>query len=263
MSVCIAAQYPWPQIRHLRGLEPPGVVVLSDTRLSSSGGRVLPWVAAKQGSLKRNIFVCYTSSNVAVTSRALAASVASRDVKRIGSTLRDAHERYGGATELLVVVWRRKMPPQVLELMPPLYRPQRRTGVVGIGDRAVLGWFKDILPDLKQVEKQQEFLEAMRERMHGAVLPEHRYGIEKASMQLVAAFHEAILRAGGPTVGLPVQVAIIHLGRAWPLNAAMTADLEHWEEVAILPSQVNVPSFRLVRTPVDRSPRSAIQLFET
>jgi hypothetical protein len=238
-------------------------VVLSDTRLSTPSGRPLtPWIAAKQGAVKRNIFVCYTSSNVGVTIHALRASVPRRNVKDVGATLRDMHARYGGATELLVVVWTRKLRPQVLEVMPPKYVPRKRTGVVGIGDRAVLEWIRQNLPDVAETERQQEFVESMRDRMPGMQLPEHRYGIDQASMQLVGAFYEGITKAGGSTVGLPVQLALVHRGEVRAENVAMTADLKTWEEVAILPHQLKMPKLPLVRTTADNAARTARQIFE-
>jgi len=263
MSVCLVAEYPWPQIRHLRGLEMPGVVVLSDTRLSTLDGRPLtPWIVAKQGALKKNVFACYTSTNVGVTIRALNASVPRHNVKSIGTALRDMHERYGGATELLVVVWTRKLQPQVLELMPPRYVPRKRTGVVGIGHRAVLEWIRQNLPDVGETERQQEFLESVRDRMPGTEFPEPHYGIDQASMQLVAALYEGITQAGGPTVGLPVQLALVHMGKVRIENVAMTPDLKAWEEVAILPSQVRMPKLPLVRTETDDTARTAVQVFD-
>ena len=263
MSVCLVAEYPWPQIRHLRGLEEPGVVVLSDTRLSSPDGRPwTPWVVAKQGAVERNIFVCYTSSHVGVTIRALSATVSRRDVKRVGAALRELHQRHGGATELLVVVWRRRQRPQVLEVMPPGYAPRKRTGVVGIGDRAVLEWIRENLPDVAETERQQKFVESFRGRMPGIQVPEPRYGIDQAAMQLVAAMYEGITQAGGSTVGLPVQLALVHRGEVRVENVAMTADLTTWEEVAILPHQLKMPKLQLVRMAEDNAKRTAVQIFD-
>lgn len=262
MSVCIVAEYPWRQIAHLQGLEIPGVVVLSDTRLTASGGRVLPWIAAKQGPLKRNVFVCYTSSNVGVTLRTLSASVHRRDLRAVGAMLRELHERYGGITELLAVVWKRNFQPQVLELMPPQYIPRKRTGVVGIGDRAVIEWFTANLPAVDETERQQHFLDEMRARMPGVTFPEHRFGIDQAAMQLVACLHEGITQVGGVTVGLPVQLALVHMGQVRVENVVMTADLTTWNEVAILPTRIKMPKLPLARTTVDDMPRSAVQIFE-
>lgn len=263
MSVCVAAEYPWFNIRHLRGLELPGVAVLSDTRVTSSRGTIHPWVAAKQKPLKRSIFVCYTSSNVAVTLHALRQALSRRDVKAIGRSLREAHERYGGVAELLTVVWTRKLPPQLLELMPPDYAPRRRRGIVGIGDRAVLAWLQENFPDPSlRVAESQDLMEALREASAGKIeVVKPHYGIEQAAVSIVAAFSEAIRLAGGQSVGLPVQLAVINGGTARPVDLHMTKDLGSWEEVAVLPHKTNLPNLPLAYGEVDLTPRTAVQLF--
>jgi hypothetical protein len=62
------------------------------------------FLLAKQYGLSRNLIVCYTSSNVDATFRALLRCAGTSNVKRLGSTLREVHEKYGGATELLACV---------------------------------------------------------------------------------------------------------------------------------------------------------------
>ncbi len=62
--------------------------------------------------------------------------------------MRAHHEKWGGLTELLAVVWHRdKQSPQILELMPDTYEPRPRHGVIGIGDDAVLRRFKELLSE--------------------------------------------------------------------------------------------------------------------
>gem|GEM_PF-4958084 len=62
------------------------------------GGRPqkpLDLLLAKQYGLSRNLIVCYTSSNVDATIRALLRCAGTSNVKRLGSTLREVHDKYG------------------------------------------------------------------------------------------------------------------------------------------------------------------------
>ncbi|MHB1195085.1 MAG: hypothetical protein ACYC6F_18840 [Longimicrobiales bacterium] len=260
MSVCIVAEYPWRNIRNMPGLELPGVVVCSDTRVLH-GRQVTPWLASKQKPVAKNIFVCYTSSNLFATLTAVDASLGTRSVSRIGKALRQAHENYGGASEMLAVVWTRKLPPQVLELMPPSYAPTVRRGVVGIGDRAVLVWVRDNFPEDDQTEEQQAFLERLRTRVsESIVFPEPHYPIEQASMQVVAALTEGIRVAGGPSVSLPVQAAVVNNGSARALDVMMSPDARTFEEVTIRDRDATLPSLRPIRVAEDRIRRTALQI---
>ncbi len=85
------------------------------------------------------------SSNVDATIRALLRCAGTSNVKRLGSILKESHEKYGGATELLACVWSTGgHSQQILEVMPPSYEPRPRTGIVGSGDPKVLKRFKEI-----------------------------------------------------------------------------------------------------------------------
>lgn len=106
MSVCVVAQYPWKAIRTLIGPEPPGVIMCSDTRIVE--GRSLKpfqFLLAKQYGLSRNLIVCYTSSNVDITIKALDECAGTSNVRQLARTLKERHARFGGVTELLACVW--------------------------------------------------------------------------------------------------------------------------------------------------------------
>src|SRR5215208_3528011 len=91
MSVCVVAQYPfWKAVTTLIGPEPPGSIMCSDTLIV--GGRPqkpLDLLLAKQYGLSRNLIVCYTSSTVDATIRALLRCAGTSNVKRLGSTLKE------------------------------------------------------------------------------------------------------------------------------------------------------------------------------
>ena len=119
VSVCVVAQFPWSAIRSVTETEPPGAIICSDTRITADGQKIIPWFCSKLEPIGKNLAVCYTSSNAAATILALKTVGQYSNVKRVGNSLRDAHERYGGITELIAVVSRRDQAPQLLELMPP------------------------------------------------------------------------------------------------------------------------------------------------
>lgn len=268
MSVCVVAQFPWSTIRSVTTNEPPGVIVCSDTRIVA-GKKVIPWLCSKQEPIGKNILVCYTSSNAAATSFGLKRVRHDSNVKRIGISLKQAHERYGGITEAIAVVWRRHQTPQILELMPPRYIPRPRQGIIGIGDREVLHWFCDNFvadpPEDLVTPPPPALLEAIAQAMgHPFVLPPARFPIKQAALQVAAAFTEGIRLAGGPTVSLPVQVMTISDGQVRGHGISASADLENWESLTAEREEVRVvrpnpPTLK--KREQDEVPRKAMQLF--
>jgi len=262
MSVCVAAQFPWFNITHLPGLDMPGVVVCSDTRVVRGLGKVLPFFASKQNLLSRNIFVCYTSTNVYATFQALGNSFGTKNVKAIAASLREAHSKWGGYTELLAIVWTRKFPPQILELMPPGYGPKPRSGIVGIGDREVLTWMRDNFPKPNvEAPISADALEKAREFFGEFTLPEPSFSIDEGGLQVVAAFSEAISQVGSPTVALPIQAAVINRGTVRPLSVHSSGDLESWTELTIGRDRLSMPKLSPVRVSGSIPALRAVQLF--
>jgi hypothetical protein len=78
MSVCIVAEFPFPTTRMIGGTA-VGVIICTDTRLTTIGGRPLAVLAAKQRPVSENIMTCCTSSNFTVTTAALNHSSNRRD----------------------------------------------------------------------------------------------------------------------------------------------------------------------------------------
>jgi len=233
MSVCVVAQYPWKAVTTLIGSEPPGLIMCSDTLIVE--GRTLKpfdFLLAKQYGLSPNLIVCYTSSNVDATLRAVLRCAGTSDVKRLGRTLRESHDKYGGATELLACVWSKGgHSPQILEVMPPAYEPTPRTGIVGIGDRKVLKRFKEV------------FTEEIEHICKVYVPPSapfgNRFSISSAIAFITAALSDAIEEVKSQTVALPVHSLTITKEGFRPYHA-----LEH--------SPGNPGTWRQLTTPTDK-----------
>jgi len=267
MSVCVVAEYPWSAALPQAQQEPPGVIICSDTRVTAGGGQLLPWMCSKQEPVAKNILVCYTtSSNAAATIRALKDTPTPWSLAAIGESLRNTHGRYGGTAELVAAVWRNARH-QILELMPPDFRPLLRRGIVGIGDRQVLEWFRENFVDVPPPDAAAGFspqaLESLSRMIGRPVeLPPPRFPIGQAALSVAAAFVEGIRVAGGSTVGLPVQVMTVQSGeiRAWGVTA--TVDQTQWESVTIDRDHVRVPKAKPPACPQDRDRRTAVQLYD-
>lgn len=267
MSVCVVAEYPWGAIRALSEREPRGAIVCSDTRISN-GRRVISWLCSKQEPIGKNILVCYTSNNATATIFGLSRVRTHWNLKRIGESVRTAHESFGGFSEVIAVVWRKAQPPSILELMPAKYEPHPLTGIVGIGDGDVLQWFRnnfvpDPTPKLLASRPPQEALDSFaRQFGHPPIhLPPLTYSIDQAALAVAAAFSEAIRVAGGPSVSLPVQVMTVsgsHV-QAWTVHS--TADLKTWEKVTAERQDVRIPGGLPPRMRQFNGSRSATRLF--
>lgn len=160
MSVGLAAIFPWQAIIDL-GIEvPPCAFVLTDSRVTDKRGPINHVRLAKQRIFSNNLIVCYTSSNVSVTTGALdqvagapttkgtGSMSTARDIRRIGQFLQKDHTRFGGITELITIVWQKyRIVPEMFEVMPPAYQPNPRQRGIGIGDGRVLQRFKEVLRD--------------------------------------------------------------------------------------------------------------------
>jgi len=223
----------------------------------------MTWLFSKQRLLAPNILVCYTTNNGAATTLALNSNWGARNLKRIGAALRETHERYGGLTELIAVVWRKRIPPQILELMPPHYVPRSRTGVIGIGDPAVLEWFRlnfRAAPDPPYVPSTEELESLSRAVGSPVTYSVPPYTIDEAALNVGAALSEGIRQAGGITVGLPIQVMTVARGAVRTIPITSTTDLKTWEDLTVDPSGVRVPAPNPPVVAKDPRPRSASQL---
>lgn len=268
MSVCVVASYPWAKIAGLADLDEPGVVVCSDTR-ATQGSDVLIWKFSKQRLTAPNILVCYTTSHGAATTAALQQSWGRRDVRRISEALKVSHATYGGLTELLVVVWRRGGTPQILELMPPSYRPQPRSGIIGIGDPGPLEWFRanfeeDPRPRLELSTPTPELVFAVAQHFGEPIeFPSVRYTIRDAALSVGSALTVGIQTSGGRTVGLPIQAMIVHRGEVEQIPIVMSsADLKDFSSVTVEHHETKLPAPVFPRIPLDGARRRATQLFD-
>lgn len=263
MSVCVVAQYPWPGIEKQAAKEHPGAIVCTDTRVTQ-GSKALPWLFSKQRLFAPNILVCYTSNNAPATTLALNKSWGARKVKTIGETLRSVHDQYGGITELIAVVWRRRQPPSILELMPPDYRPEPRSGIVGIGDPGSLAWFKENLrpaPEPPPTLSAKDW-DALERAAGGPLLPYEPppYIIDDAALNVGAAIAAGIDAAGGPTVAWPIQVMTVQDGDVKSHQLTATEDMRNWETIT---ADSDALKLAAVPPPIlrrDQGKRSAIQL---
>ena len=117
MSVCIVAEYPFPTGR-IAGGAAVGAIICTDTKVTTLETIPRASLAAKQRPVSDNIVVCYTSGYLQVTTAALNDSVGRRvSLRRLGRNLRAQHEKWGGYTELIAVIWHRDRPsPQISNL---------------------------------------------------------------------------------------------------------------------------------------------------
>jgi hypothetical protein len=211
--------------------------------------------------------VTYTSENVYATTQALASVKAARNVRTYGSALSDWHHHHGGYAEVLVAVWRRKLRPQILELMPMAYKPAPRTGIVGIGNRAVLQHFQsefDPNPeDWMEPEVPAEAWKRLEAQLgHPIIPPPRTFPIERAALTMAAVFSTAIEQVGGGSVGLPVQVMVISHGEARAQQIDSTGDLSEWESITPGNRPLRSVLTQRGRAPQCRHALSALQLFD-
>ena len=266
MSISIVAAYPWAKAVALAKGQPSGVVVCTDTRLTV-GDRPGTPIYSKQRLQSPNIVVAFTSSHVQTTELALQRAHGSRSVKAIGESLKKQHASFGGFTELIAVVWRSDLVPRVLELMPPDYRPVSRSGVIGIGDRPALEWFRQFgVEDPEKREGQgtpsQDFVDSVEKHFGWRWTPPP-FTLHEAGALTTATLASAIEHAGGPTVSLPVQCWIIQGGTVEVLPVMRTADLKQWTELTAKQRTLKKlpPSPRRIGE-VQRAARRAVQLFD-
>lgn len=267
MTTCIVAQFPWAAITNVTQAEPPGVIVCTDTKMTSITGRARPGVWKKQGPLAKNILVCYTSNNVGATISALSQVSESRNVDRVGKALRESHQKHNGFTELIAVVWHGAQTPQILELMPPDYDPRPRSGIIGIGDNRVLdtfceNFFEAPRPDLLDPPS-PEVLERLAQHIGQPVEPP-RYTVHDATGNVAGALVEAIQIRQPTTVGLPIQVRTISLGRVISKVLMISPNNgQTWDRVSAHPQETLVPPFQPGKVDSYNGPRrSARQLFK-
>lgn len=264
MSVCIIAQYPWRAAEPFTAGEPAGVIVCNDTRVTV-GQRTIEVIFPKQFKLARNMAVCYTSSNLYATTQAFAQSFHSHDLRKVGRALYKAHKVFGGTTELLGVVSRRGRIPQVLELMAPKYEPLPRSGILGIGDSGALDWFKGNFNPIYPPPTPALSTAAMESLQRAAGRPleflPSRFRISDAAVQVAGALHESIIRGGGHTVGLPIEVLTFTADGIFRGRVATLPDGGVWTTITADPSALRIPPMSPCKIQVDRSHRTARQLF--
>jgi hypothetical protein len=269
MSVCLVAEYPWKAVSPLIGREPPGLIMCSDTLVvAGRPQQPLDILLAKQYDLSRNLIVCYASSNVDATVRALVRCAGTSNVRRLGEVLRESHEKYGGATELLACVWETGGErQQILEVMPPSYEPRPRSGIVGIGDRAVLERFKEVFredpsPNLP-IEPTPEMLENISKAVGHPVDFGPRYPIQKAIGEVMSAFTEAIEDVESHTVALPVHALTITKEGLTPYQAVLRSAPGKYRTLTTPTDKLSLLNrFKVPKAERDFEPREAKQLFE-
>lgn len=228
----------------------------------------LAWKFSKQRLVAPNILVCYTTSHGSATTAALQWSWGKRSVRRIGEALKASHQHYGGLTQLIAVVWRLKSLPQVLELTPPEYRPQPRTGIIGIGDPGPLQWFRenfqeDPRPILQRSTATPEMVDAISKHIGQRVdFPGPTFTIDDAALNVAGALTIGIEQKGGPTVGLPLQVMVVHKGavRQVPV-VVLTENAKNVTMATIDHRQVKLPPPVFPRIDPDVRRLPATQLF--
>lgn len=208
MSVAIVAKFPSRGTRLLAEIEPPSVHLLTDTRVSSkSGGKRTVWdiKAPKQYRLSENLIICYTSSHFFPTIKASdqkakdpscwhGAYSTINDIKKMGQIFKDQHDKYGGLSEVLAVIWEKDCEdPKIFELMHPDYKPVLRNGIIGIGQQDVLDRFKELY-------NQKPF----------GIVGTKGTGDIMSSLIVASAFKQAIEEAdSNSTVGLPIQLTVV------------------------------------------------------
>jgi hypothetical protein len=155
----------------------------------------------------------------------------------------------------------------MLELMPPEYRPALRTGIVGIGDPAVLDWFvqnfpEDPRPEMEKQRPDPEMLTAIERQFGQVEFPPPVYPIEYAARDVGAILSLGIQNAGGDTVDLPIQLVHINSGVVRQLSLAMFKDLtKPAREITIDHKSTALPPRQYPRAEPHRGKRSAVQLF--
>jgi hypothetical protein len=269
MSVCIVAQYPWKAVRPLIGSEPPGMIMCSDTLVvAGQPQQPLDILLAKQYDLSRNLIVCYASSNVDATVRAVVRCAGTSNVRRLGEVLRESHEKYLGVTEMLACVWETGGDrQQLLELMPPSYEPRPRSGIVGIGVRDVLERFKEVFredpsPTLP-IEPTSEMLENIAKSVGHPVDFGPRFPIQRAATEVISAFTEAIEDVGNPTAALPVHTLTITKEGLTPYQAVLRSGPGKYRPLTTPTDKLSLLNrFKVPRGERDFAPREAVQLFE-
>lgn len=259
------AHYPWQAAEPFTTGEPRGVIVCNDTRLTT-GKRALAVICPKQFKLARNMAVCYTSSNLYATGRALDKSFHSGDLRKVGHALYDAHKAFGGTTELLGFVSRRGRDPQILELMSPRYEPKPRSGIVGIGDSGALDWFAGNFDPIYGPPPTPTLsvaaIKSLQRVAGGRVeFLRSRFRINDAGLQVAAALSEAIAQGGGHTVGLPIQLLTLTTDTIRRSAVARSEDGTAWDTITADPSALNFPHLGCHKISLDRSHRTARQLF--
>jgi hypothetical protein len=262
MSVCIVAKYPWREVEQVAVGQPSGVIVCNDTRLTMGGRPATAVVLPKQLAVARNLVVCYTSSNLSATSLAFAESLHTRDLRKVGKALRDAHQHWRGATELLGIVWRRRRDPQILELMSPNYQPKRRSGILGIGDPGALNWFQANFAPLFRPPLPASVIESLQLAPDNPSNSRPPFDINDAALHIAIALDEAIASGGGPTVGLPIQVLIFTASGIRHQGVSKSpGDGSSWMTISADPSALDFPNLKPTKAPLDTSHRTARQLF--
>lgn len=222
MSVCIVAQYPWQAVKELVGSEPPGAIICSDTRASSTSGYIFPILLAKQIGFSKNLITCYTSSHVDATVAAFNKVGSTRNIKKIGQALKQAHSKFGGTTALIATVWHKKNPtPKILEVMPPEYIPKPCFGIVGIGHIGILHRFKELMEEDPTrglpIEPTPQIINGLSKFLGEPVHFRSRFPLMKAGARIGAMLSQAIEELNHFSVGLPIQLTTISKGKveAW------------------------------------------------
>ena len=282
MSVCIVAGFPWQAIRAL-GIEgPPCAFVFTDCRVINRYGPIGRVRLAKQRVFSDNLVVCYTSTDVFVTTRALdgiegapttsgRGSISTeRDVRRIGEFLKKEHTTYGGFTELIAIVWQKSYPfPQIIAVMPPAYDPKPQHGGVGIGDDQVLRRFKEVLrnppPGVLQVLESGALLKRypkLSERLPPGVTLATPSCEGPAETEIGVALSQAIEEIVSPTVGYPLEINRVTkqgiISRGMSVRRKATGS---WEKLTPGPGELSLPSNPPQRSDRPKGRRKALQLF--
>ena len=263
--MCIIAQYPWKAVAHLigdnpPGFEPPGLIMCTDTLVvESQSHKPFDFLLTKQYGLSRNLIVCYASSYVDVTMRALRRCKGTSNVRRLGSVLRELHTYYGGVTELLACVWSTGgQAPQILEVMPPSYEPRPRTGIVGVGDRTVLEKFKEVFT--KEIEH------ICKVYAPPSVPFGMQLSIGGATAFIDSVLSEAIEEVKSPTVALPTHaLTITKLGYSvFHVHTRSPGDPGIWRQLTTPTENLSILEPTSVKMPKNFAPRKrkAVQLFE-
>jgi len=153
----------------------------------------------------------------------------------------------------------------VLELMPPRYVPAMRTGIIGIGDSAVLEWFRENFR--AELERETEFhhFEIMAqswERQFGKRLemPAPSLPIETAATHVVGALSRAIQLVGGPTVSLPLQLMTVTQGRVHQHQAISSENLQVWDDITTHQANTRLATPKPGIAPVQTAKRTSVQL---